>query len=80
MCGARASFFFSLISVRCAVLKDPPKKVTYVQCYLNAKMEGMPTKPCLPSGLARRLPVKEFLSSKPGGAKFLKKTKCEVKS
>ena len=36
--NARALLFF-LISVRCAVLKDPPKKVMYVQCYLNAKME-----------------------------------------
>ena len=84
--------FFS--SVRCAVLKDPPKKSEVIKktrvltffphismlCspflssyYLNAKMEGTVAKPCLPSGLTRRLCVKEFLSSKLGGAKFKKK-------
>ena len=108
-------FFFPLISVRCAVLKDPPQKkcdvfemqkktralsffssyqyvvqfektrqkewrirsartsLSLSSYYLNAKMEGTTTEPCWPSGLARRPPIREFLSSKPDGAKFLKK-------
>ena len=79
--NARALLLF-LISVRCAVRKDLPKRVTYKErthfpffhhIIQMQKWRELKTEPCWPSGPTRRAPIREFLSSKSDGAKFFKK-------
>ena len=87
MWSARASLFF--FPSYQYVVQFPPKRVTYKGrstalsfiIVFKCKNGGVPELSLVGQAVWRRQhPIRQFLSSKPNGAKFLKKTKCKVKS